>query len=138
MVQLEDGTWDTQPFNRTKPAEVFSKILDEGQIKVLIVNGDFDFTTNYFGTEKLLESFEWYGQEDFKAYNNGELKRWYYTNSTSHEENVPGGDMRVHNKLTYVRIHHSGLYVYKDKPELMTDLLKQWIADENGQLKGAF
>jgi carboxypeptidase C (cathepsin A) len=102
------------------------------------MNGQLDFHTNYFGTEKLVDSFEWYGKEEFNAYNGNELKRWYFSNSTSGEESVPGGDMRTFEKLTYVRVHGTGLFIYKEKPELMTDLLKQWIYDDEGQLKGAF
>jgi hypothetical protein len=37
-----------------------------------------------------------------------------------------------------MRLHNTGIYVYKEKPELMTDLLKQWIANDDGQLKGSF
>lgn len=46
--------------------------------------------------------------------------------------------MRTHEKLTYVRVHGTGLYIYKEKPELMTDLLKQWLSNDDGQLDGAF
>ena len=117
---------------QTKPADVFSKILDDRELKVLIMNGQLDYHTNYFGVEKLVDSFEWYGKEQFNAYNDNELKRWYFTNATSGEENVAGGDMRTFEKLTYVRVHGTGLYVYKEKPELMTDLLMQWISDDEG------
>jgi carboxypeptidase C (cathepsin A) len=54
---------------QTKSADVFSKILNDREIKVLIMNGQLDFHTNYFGTEKLVDSFEWYGKEKFNAYN---------------------------------------------------------------------
>jgi hypothetical protein len=66
------------------------------------------------------------------------MKRWYFANSTSGVERVAGGDMRTFEKLTYVRVHGTGLFIYKEKPELMTDLLKQWIDDDEGQLRGAF
>ena len=135
----EDGTEiDESAKIQTKSAEVFSKILNDREIKVLIMNGQLDYHTNYFGTEKLVDSFEWYGKEEFNAYNGNELKRWYFSNSTSGEEHVAGGDMRTFEKLTYVRVHGTGLFIYKEKPELMTDLLKQWIGDDEGQLKGAF
>jgi len=45
----------------TDPKEIMSEILEERDVKVLIINGDLDFHTNYFGTEKLVSSFEWYG-----------------------------------------------------------------------------
>jgi hypothetical protein len=90
------------------------------------------------GTEKVIENFEWYGSEAFQNYNGGHFKRWHFANTTSGEEKVPGGDMRVHDRLTYMRLHNTGIYVYKEKPELMTDLLKQWIANDEGQLKGSF
>ena len=123
---------------QTKPSDVFSKILDDRELKVLIMNGQLDYQTNYFGVEKLVDSFEWYGKDQFNAYNDNELKRWYFKNATSGEEKVPGGDMRTFEKLTYVRVHGTGLYVYKEKPELMTDLLMQWISDDEGQLNGAY
>lgn len=80
----------------------------------------------------LVDSFDWYGKDEFNAYNDGHLKRWHFTNSTSGDENVPGGDMRTFEKLTYVRIHDTGLYAYNEKPELMTDLLQQWISNPEG------
>lgn len=130
---LEDGTTEYLPATiQTKPSEVFSQILNDRELKVLIINGQLDYHTNYFGIEKLVDSFEWYGKEEFNAYNGNELKRWYYTNTTSGETEVPGGDMRTFEKLTYVRVHGTGLYVYKEKPELMTDLLKQWMGDDEG------
>ena len=86
----------------------------------------------------LVESFDWYGQEEFKAYNGHELKRWYFHNATSGEKHVAGGDMRTHDKLTYMRIHGVGLYSYNEKPELFRDLMRQWIEDDEGQLEGAF
>lgn len=139
LHNLDDGTQEILPAKiQTKPADVFSKILNDREIKVLIMNGQLDYSTNYFGTEKLVDSFEWYGKEKFNAYNGNELKRWFFTNTTSGEENVPGGDMRTFEKLTYVRVHGTGLFIYKEKPELMTDMLKQWIGDDEGQLKGAF
>jgi cathepsin A (carboxypeptidase C) len=123
---------------QTKPHEVFSKILEDRELKVLILNGQLDYHTNYFGVEKLVDSFDWYGKEAFNAYNANELKRWFFHNATSGEDHVPGGDMRTHDKLTYVRVHGTGLQIYNEKPELMTDLLKQWLSNEDGQLDGAF
>jgi carboxypeptidase C (cathepsin A) len=108
----------------TPPKDELGAILEERDIKVLIMNGDLDFHTNYFGTEKLVENLEWYGKEDFNNYNHGNLKRWHFTNTTSGDDHVPGGDMRVHDRLTYLRIHETGIYVYNERPELMTDLLK--------------
>jgi carboxypeptidase C (cathepsin A) len=109
---------------QTKPSKVFSKILNDRELKVLIMNGQLDFHTNYFGVEKLVDSFDWYGKEQFNAYNGNELKRWYFKNATSGDQKVPGGDMRTFEKLTYLRVHGTGLNIQREKPELMTDLMK--------------
>lgn len=110
--------------NTTAPVDVLTEILEDRDVKVLIMNGDLDFHTNFMGTEKVIETLEWYGSEDFKNYNGGNLMRWFFTNTTSGEEKVPGGDMRVHDRFTYLRLHNTGIYAYSEKPELMTDLLK--------------
>ena len=120
------------------PVDILSRILEDRDVKVLIINGDLDFHTNFMGTEKVIENIDWYGSEQFLNYNGGKMKRWHFTNTTSGETNVPGGDMRVHDRFTYLRIHNTGIYAYSEKPELMTDLLKQWIADDEGQLRGSF
>jgi carboxypeptidase C (cathepsin A) len=102
------------------------------------MTGQLDYQANYFGVEKLVDSFDWYGKDKFNGYNNNELKRWYFANSTSGQDHEAGGDMRTYEKLTYVRVHNTGLNIYKEKPELMTDLLKQWMGNDEGQLNGAY
>jgi carboxypeptidase C (cathepsin A) len=93
----------------TPPKDELGAILEERDIKVLIMNGDLylDFHTNYFGTEKLVENLEWYGKEDFNNYNHGSLKRWHFTNTTSGDDHVPGGDIRVLDSLSGVLTHVS-------------------------------
>ena len=120
------------------PTEILTQILEDRDVKVLILNGDLDFHTNFMVTELVIQNLTWYGQEEFNNYNHGKMKRWHFDNTTSGEHNVPGGDMRVHDRFTYLRLHNSGIYAYKKEPELFADLLKQWIADDEGQLRGSF
>lgn len=48
----------------TAPVEVLEQILEDRDVKVLIINGDLDFHTNFMGTEKVIENLEWYGAEE--------------------------------------------------------------------------
>lgn len=68
--------------------------------------------------------------------NNGAYTEWTYRNLTS-GKTQRGGEMLYKDQFTFLKIEGAGLKVYNEKPELMLDLLKQWMGNSLGQLNGA-
>lgn len=62
MPRLDIGNPDNE---NQAPKDIMGQILEDRDIKILILNGDLDFHTNFMGTEKVIENFEWYGSESF-------------------------------------------------------------------------
>merc|ERR1712048_1135360 len=62
----DDGVFEhMQQDNRTNSAPMLVDLLDNG-INVLHYHGELDFSCNWVGGEKAVESVEWYGQSEFK------------------------------------------------------------------------
>lgn len=106
------------------------------QLKVMIYVGENDFAVNWMGLEKVISELEWYGKADFNEDQAGQFVPWSFRNATTGRKSQ-GGDMIQYDYFTYLKVKNSGLQVHREKPELMTDLLKQWIANPYGSLDGS-
>ncbi|KAJ3084500.1 hypothetical protein HDU99_000502 [Rhizoclosmatium hyalinum] len=93
--------------------------LLEGDVKVLIYNGDADFVCNYIGSESWLNAMEWNGQGGYLA----APERPFIV-----EENE-AGTFKTYGSLTYVKIYEAGHMVPYDKPVESLDMLTRWISE---------
>lgn len=109
---------------------VVSDLLDQKDLKIMIFNGDLDFKINWMGTDVLAKNFNWYGKADFA---NSKPKDFKWTDVRNGKVHM-GGEMLVKDKFTFLKGFNTGLDVHEEKPEMLYDLLRRWIKNEDGQV----
>lgn len=108
----------------------------EKNFKVMIYVGDRDFQVNWMGLEKVVSELNWYGRSDFYEDNAGVYVPWSYRDYETGRR-LEGGGMIQYDMFTFLKVKGAGLQVHREKPNLMSDLLKQWISNPYGQLSGS-
>ena len=83
------------------------------------------------GTEAVLKSLEWYGKEGF---NSAAPEQFTWVDIRNGKHHI-GGEMMVKDKFTFLKAFNTGLEVMEEKPEMVYDMLKRWIKQEDGKLK---
>ena len=85
------------------------------------------------GLEKVVSELEWYGSAEFNEESALNFLPWTFKNVTN-GQTLNGGGMLYSDYMTFLKIKGTGMRVHREKPELMIDLLKQWIGNYYGQL----
>ena len=107
----------------------------EKNFKVLFYVGDLDYQMNWMGLEKVIQNLDWEGRVQYNEDNDGKYTPWTFMNYTTGRDQL-GGDFQELDTFTFLKIKNAGLQVQREKPELMVDLLKQFIIDPKGNLRG--
>jgi vitellogenic carboxypeptidase-like protein len=79
--------------------DILPVLLDQAKIKVLLFNGNFDYTVPITGTEQLLAGLTWSGQN---GYNAAERTVWSDTNNNT------AGYAQVYENLSFITIVQAG------------------------------
>lgn len=99
------------------------KYLLENEVRVLLYAGERDFICNYLGIDAWTRDLEWSGAEEFRK---TELKPWHKPGSK--EE---AGFHRTFDKLTFLRVAHSGHFAPHDQPEASLKMFNAWVLDKS-------
>jgi hypothetical protein len=80
----KDKSEPVTPFKFNPDPKVhLEKILNDRELKVMVLAGDLDFKVNHMGVETVVKSLNWYGKEQFANSNQGgEPTLWWYKNIT--------------------------------------------------------
>ncbi|KAH8793652.1 Alpha/Beta hydrolase protein [Flagelloscypha sp. PMI_526] len=88
-----------------RTAGLLEELIDEGGVRVLVVNGDRDTLCNHIGSEKMVEGIQSHFQHEF----NRTLKRPWFTHNGSLAGSVrsAGHELSAGN-VTFVRVYGAG------------------------------
>lgn len=104
-----------------KPFQGFvAELLDKG-IPVLLYAGDKDFICNWLGNHEWLDALEYSGSDVFSK---KLLQPWYTA------EGKLAGEVKNHEKFTFLRVYDAGHMVPFDQPEASLDMFNRWISGE--------
>ncbi|KAI8876330.1 peptidase S10, serine carboxypeptidase [Backusella circina FSU 941] len=93
----------------------------EAGVRVLLYVGDMDWICNWVGNLAWSLDMDWYGKEN---YNLAKTEPWL-----SDFTGIKAGEVRSHDKLTFLRIYDAGHMVPYDQPENALDFFNKWLSN---------
>jgi len=117
----------------TKTGDVFlpttrelSSILDDAELKVLVVNGNDDYIVNTPGQKIAYDRLPWSGRSEFR---NKPWARWSFLSEglTEQSHQRKGGEVKEHGNLRFVTVDGAGHASPGDQPDAIWDIVNHWI-----------
>jgi len=90
---------------------------------MLVYSGDYDFVCNWRGGEAWTKAIEWEHKEDF---NNKSYDKWIVDG----KKDVPAGQVRQIENLTFLRVHAAGHMVPLDQGRNAFVMFQDFISKE--------
>jgi carboxypeptidase C (cathepsin A) len=99
---------------------IFPVLLDDAKIKVLLFNGNFDYTVPITGTEAWLATVPWSGQAGFNA---AARTVWNVNNNTA-------GYAAVYENLSFITVVQAGHMAAMDQPANVLDMVVRFVENK--------
>lgn len=96
----------------------YHKLLDQYSLPVLVYAGDHDYICNWIGNYYWTNALQWSGKEKF---NKAAYTHWKVDGKAA-------GEIKNHDKFTFLRVYDAGHMVPHDQPEVSLELLNRWIS----------
>jgi len=96
------------------------EMLDSAGIKVLLFNGNFDFTVPIIGTEAWIKDLNWSGRDGYAV---AERNIWSVNNNTA-------GYVKQFKNLSFVTVVQAGHMAAMDQPENVLDMVTRFIENK--------
>ncbi|KZS95434.1 alpha/beta-hydrolase [Sistotremastrum niveocremeum HHB9708] len=124
-MDLNKAFIDNMDKLRAHTAYYLENLLDRG-IRILIYVGTYDWIANWVGNERMVDSLEWHGMDDFKKQT---LKTWSIINGQGTLS--PAGRVKSSGLLTFLTIEGAGHMVPLDKPIESLEMVDRWLKGDS-------